>query len=101
MLPSMFSLNSANAWVKLAMEYSQMSMAAGEIIMRRSMKMSQGAMTAPEMMGMVMEKATAFATSTERAAVAAAKGGDAASVAHAALRPYRAKTTSNVRKYRR
>ena len=41
--------------------------------MRRTMRMSQGKMTGPEAMGMVMEKATAFATATERAAVAAAK----------------------------
>lgn len=48
-----------------------------------------------------VEKATAFATATEHAAVAAATGADPAKIAHAALRPYRAKTQSNVRKYRR
>ena len=78
-----------------------MSMAASEVILRRSMRMSQGAMTAPEAIGMVMEKATAFAAATERAAVAAATGADPAQIATAALRPIRAKTRSNVRKYRR
>ena len=76
-------------------------MAAGEVILRRSMRMSQGAMTAPEAVGMVMEKATAFAAATERAAVAAATGADPARIATAALKPIRAKTRSNVRKLRR
>lgn len=91
----------ANAWMKFAMDFSQMSVAASEVILRRTMRMSQGAMTGPEAMGMVLEKATAFATSAERAAVAAATGADPAKIATAALRPYRAKTRSNVRKYRR
>ena len=50
---------------------------------------------------MVMEKATAFAAASERAAVAAATGADPARIASAALRPIRAKTRSNVRKLRR
>ena len=45
-------------------------------------------MTAPEVIGMVLEKATAFATATERAAVAAATGADPARIATAALMPY-------------
>jgi hypothetical protein len=93
-------LNFANSWIKYAIAYQQMSMAAGEVIVHRSMRMSQGKMTGPEVMGMVMEKATAFATATERAAVAAATGGDAAKIATAALKPFRTKTRSNVRKYR-
>ncbi len=91
----------ARAWMKYATAYSQMSLAAGEVILRRTMRMSQGAMTAPEAMGMMMEKATAFTAAAEGAAVAAAAGGDPARIAHAALRPIRAKTRSNVRKYRR
>ena len=87
--------------MKFAIAYQQMSVAAGEVIVRRSMRMSQGKMTGPEAVGMVMEKATAFAAATERAAVAAATGGDPAKIATAALRPIRAKTRSNVRKYRR
>jgi len=101
MASRMGPMAAANAWMKFAMDYSQMTVAAGEVIMRRTMRMSQGAMTGPEALGMVMEKATAFATATERAAVAAATGADPAKIAHAALKPYRTKTRSNVRKYRR
>ncbi len=94
-------MGAASAWMKYAVAYSQMSMAAGEVIFRRSLRMSQGAMSAPEAMGMVLEKATAFATATERAAVAAAAGADPAKIATAALRPISVRTRSNVRKYRR
>ena len=101
MLTPMAPMKAANAWVRFAIDYSQMAMAASEVIMRRSMKMSRGAMTGPEVVGMVLEKATAFATATEHATVAAAAGADPARIAHAALRPYRTKTRSNARKYRR
>ena len=94
-------LSVANAWIKYAIAFQEMSMAAGEVILRRSMKMSQGRMTAPEAIGMVMEKATAFAAATELAAVAAATGADPARIASAALKPIRARTRSNARKYRR
>jgi hypothetical protein len=94
-------MRSTNSWIKFAIAYSQMAMAAGEVIMRRSMRMSQGAMSGAEAVGMVMEKATAFAAATERAAVAAATGADAAKIATAALKPIRTKTRSNVRKLRR
>ncbi|MFO1209958.1 MAG: hypothetical protein U1E40_12170 [Amaricoccus sp.] len=87
--------------MEFASSYAQMAAAAGEVIVRRSIKISRGDMTAPEAVGMVMEKATAFATATERAAVAAATGADPARIATAALRPIRAKARSNVRKYRR
>jgi hypothetical protein len=94
-------MQAASAWMKFAFSYSQMSMAAGEVIMRRSLLMSRGAMTGAEAVGMVMEKATAFAAATEGAAIAAATGADPARIAGAALKPIRAKTRSNVRKYRR
>ncbi|HRO11504.1 antifreeze protein [Amaricoccus sp.] len=94
-------LSLANAWIKYALAYQEMSMAAGEVIMRRSMRMSQGKMTGPEAVGMVMEKATAFAAASERAAVAAATGANPARIASAALKPIRTKTRSNARKYRR
>jgi hypothetical protein len=94
-------MNAASAWVRFALDFSQMAMASSEVILRRSILMSQGAMTGPEAVGMVLEKATAFATAAERAAVAAAAGGDATRIAHAALKPYRTKTRLNVRKYRR
>lgn len=91
----------AGAWMKFAVAYSQMAVASGEVIMRRSMKISRGAMTAPEAVGMVLEKATAFAKATEGAAMAVAQGSDPAKIATAALRPIHAKARSNARKYRR
>lgn len=94
-------LKAGTAWAKFALSYAQMSMAANEVILRRTMRMAQGAMTAGEAVGMVMEKATAFVAATEGAAVAAATGGDAIRIASAALRPIRAKTRSNARKLRR
>jgi hypothetical protein len=95
------NLDLASAWMRYALAYSQMSMAAAEVIFRRSLRISQGAMTGPEAVGMVLEKASAFAAATEKAAAAAARGSHPAGIATAALRPIRAKTRSNVRKLRR
>ena len=89
-----------NSWSRFALAYTQMSVAASEVILLRGIRMSQGAMTPPEAMAMVMEKATAFAAAAEKAAIAAAGGGDALRIATAALAPYGAKTRSNVRKLR-
>jgi hypothetical protein len=94
-------LKATKAWTNLVTAYGQMSMAASEVILLRTMKMAQGAMTAGEAMAMVMEKATAFAAATEGAAVAAVTGGDAVRIASAALKPIRAKTRSNARMLRR
>jgi len=93
-------LNAGAAWSRFAIAYSQMSIAASEVILRRTMKMAQGGMSAGEAVGMVMEKATAFAAATEGATMAAVTGRDALGIASAALRPIRAKTRSNVRKLR-
>lgn len=95
-----FPGDGALAWLRFARAYAEMSTAAAEVIMHRTMKMAQGSMAAPEMLGMVLEKATAFAEASEKAAVVAASGGDPARIASAALRPYSRKTRSNVRKYR-
>ena len=89
-------MKAANAWAGFGMAFVQMSVAASEVILRRTMKMAQGGMSAGEAVGMVLEKATAFAAATEGAAVAAAGGGDALRIASAALKPIRAKTRSNV-----
>lgn len=98
-----FQKNLANlaSWSRFAVAYTEMSMAAGEVIFRRSLQMSQGTMTPADAMSMVMEKATAFAASAEKATVAAAQGGDPIRIATAALQPYGLKTSSNVRKLRR
>ena len=101
MFPSLKPLHAATAWWRFARDYQQMSLAASEVILRRTIRLSQGAMSGPEAVGMVMEKATAFTAATERAAVAAATGADPARIAAAALKPIRAKARSNVRKLRR
>lgn len=90
----------ANSWMKFATAYYEMSMHAAEVITWRTLRMASGTMTPPEAIGMVMEKATAFAIASERAAVAAANGGDMMKIASAALKPYGAKTRSNARKLR-
>lgn len=69
-----FPGDGALAWLRFARAYTEMSTAAAEVIMHRTMKMAQGGMAAPEMLGMVLEKATAFAEASEKAAVAAVSG---------------------------
>lgn len=88
------------SWMKFATSYSEMSLHASEVILRRTIKMAAGTMSSPEAVAMVLEKPTAFANATERATVAAARGGDALAIANAALRPYRVKTRSNARRLR-
>jgi hypothetical protein len=95
------SMLMTNDLMRLGIHYNQMNVAAAEVIMRRVTKMAQGAMSAPEAMGMVMEKATTFTKAGERAAVAASRGANPVTIAAAALTPIRARTRSNVRKYRR
>jgi hypothetical protein len=78
-----------------------MSRQAGEVIFHRTLQMSRGAMSAPEAIGMIMEKATAFTAAGEKAAMAIVSGANPARVASAALNPIRSKTRSNARKLRR
>jgi hypothetical protein len=89
-----------DSWMKFATAYGEMSMHAAEVIAFRTMRMASGNMTHPEAIGMVLEKATAFAASAEHAAEEAAKGGDMMNIASAALKPYGAKTRSNARMLR-
>jgi hypothetical protein len=91
----------ATAWTRFAFAYGQMWLAAGEVIARRSLQITQGAMSGPEAVGMVMEKATVFVAATEQAVVAAARGADPAAIASAALKPIRAKARANARRLRR
>lgn len=95
------SMKAINDWMAFATAYTRMSLAASEVIARRTQRMAMGAMTAPEATAMVLEKGAAFAAATQRAAVEAARGGGAVRVASAALKPYGAKTRSNVRKLRK
>jgi hypothetical protein len=94
-------MNMMAEWMKVASSYNMMTLSAGEVIARRTMMMASGQMTASEAMGMVMEKATIYATATERAAKAVASGADPVRITAAALKPYSTKTRSNARKLRR
>ena len=94
-------LDATNASMRFTIAYSQMCFAAAEVMMRRTLMVSRGAMTAPEAVGMTLEKASAFTLAAEKAAVAAAGGADPLKVASAALRPIRSRTRSNARRLRR
>ncbi len=89
------------AWTQFAIAYEEMTFAAGEVILRRTLRMSKGTMTGPEAVAMVMEKSSAFAVAAERAAIATARGANPLAIATAALQPIRAKTRSNARKLRK
>ncbi len=94
-------VNAFSAYMNLASAWNEMSMAASEVIYRRSMAMAEGKMTPADAMAMIMEKSTAFAASAEKASVVAARGGDPVAIATAALGPYGVTTRANVRKLRR
>ncbi len=98
-----FGRNTAalRAWVAYGTALQGMSLAAGEVIFRRSLMLAQGSMSGPDALGMVLEKASTFVLSAEKAAVAASRGADPARIAAAALRPYGSRTKANVRKLRR
>ncbi len=90
-----------SAWFDFAVAYHEMSMAAGEVILRRSLRIARGAMTGPEAAGMVMEKVSTLAAAAERAAIATARGSNPLAIATAALQPVRSKTRANARKLRK
>ena len=89
------------AWLDFAMAYHEMSWAAGEVVLRRSLRIAQGSMTGPEAAEMVMEKASTLAAAAERAVVATARGANPLAIATAALQPIHNKTRANARKLRR
>jgi hypothetical protein len=95
------SIEATRSWMEFAIAYQAMSLAAAEVILRRSLQMATGSMSPPDAVGMILEKATVFAAAAEKAAVAAARGGDPVRVARAALGPYGTKTRANVRRLRR
>lgn len=90
-----------NAWARVNTAYTRMNLSAAEVIARRSAMMMTGAMSAPEMAKMLLEKPATFAAAAERAMTAAVRGGDAATVTAAALRPYKTKTAANARRLRK
>ncbi|TQM94704.1 MAG: hypothetical protein EA338_03440 [Roseinatronobacter sp.] len=80
--------------------YHTMTMAAGEVFLRRSMMFAHGSVSMNEAVSMVVEKATAFAESNTAASTALATGKDPVEVAHAALAPYGTRTAANIRDLR-
>ncbi len=90
----------ASDWMQLGKYVTEMNLAAAQVISRRVIQMSQGSMSAPEVMGMILEKSTAFAAAGEKAAVAAAGGSDPVGIATAAIRPLHTKARSNARRSR-
>lgn len=95
------NLTATRALFELTAAYQTMTLAAGEVIFRRTLQMATGSMSPPDAIAMIFEKSTVFALAAEKATVAAAKGGDPTLVAQAALRPYGARTKANVRRLRR
>jgi hypothetical protein len=90
-----------NAWSRVGNAVARINLSAAEVIARRTGMMLTGRMSAPEAAKMVLEKPVAFAAAAEKAMVAAARGGDAAKVTEAALRPYKTKAAANARRLRR
>jgi hypothetical protein len=88
-------------WTRFWLAYSQMSLAAAEVIARRSLQMAQGSMSRQESLRMVTEKTSALVGSTQGAARAATAGASPPRILEAALRPYRKRTSANVRRLRR
>lgn len=94
------SLDGMRSLMRFATAYQTMAIEAGEVFLRRSLLLANGSIGAPGAMGMVVEKATAFAEATGDATTALVKGADPIGVATAALEPYGARTAANVRELR-
>jgi hypothetical protein len=94
------SLDSMRSLIQYAAAYQTMATAAGEVILRRSLMMASGSMSAPAALSMVVEKATTFAEAAGEATTALMKGEDSVGVAAAALEPYGMRTAANVRELR-
>lgn len=91
----------ALAWTRNSMALWRLAADASEVVFRRSLRMTLGAMSAPEAMAMVMEKPAAFAATAEKFTLAVATGADPARIAAAAIRPVSRKVRANVRRLRR
>jgi hypothetical protein len=82
------SLQATRAMMQLATAYQTMTMAAGEIFVRRLLMIASGSMSATEAVNMVAEKTTTFAEAAAEATSALVKGDDPVGIANAALTPY-------------
>ena len=86
--------------MQFATDFQAMTIAAGEVFFRRSLMLASGSAGAPEVVGMVAEKATTFAEAAAETIAAMANGEDPVGVATAALEPYGTRTAANVRDLR-
>ena len=93
-------LEMANEWLLLFVSCSQMNAAAAEVVMRRTWRIIRCDITSAEAVEMVTEKPLALAVAFKKAGQAAVRGGDPVQVAHAALKPFKEKTLSNLSKLR-
>lgn len=93
-------LDSLKAMMQFATAYQTMTMAAAEVVYRRSLMMACGTMSPAAAVAMVVEKTTTFAEAAGGASHAVAKGEDLVRVATAALAPYGIRTAANVRELR-
>ncbi|MFT7028235.1 MAG: hypothetical protein ACJAVS_002471 [Paracoccaceae bacterium] len=88
-------------WARYTIAVAEMTAEASEIIVRRTTRMAHGRMTMSEATNMVMEKATAFSASNEKAIGAAIGGAAPLAILDAALKPYGAQTRANVKRLRK
>jgi len=100
MLSLHLPLKASRDGLELVAALHEMTSAAAEVMFRRLQLMMSGRMSAHDAVAMVLEKATAFGESSQLATNAAARGGDAFSIARAALGPYGLKTRANVERLR-
>jgi len=93
-------LEGARPLMQFATAYQTMTIAAGEVFLRRSLMLATGSAGAPEVVGMVVEKTATFGEATGEAIAALVTGKDLVAVATAALEPYGTRTAANVRDLR-
>lgn len=92
--------NALDAWTRLSEGLLRLNLSAGEVIARRTTMLMTGALSPAEAATMLLEKPGAVMASAERAIAATLRGADAATVAHAALTPYKVRAAANARRLR-
>ncbi len=90
----------ASEWLHLVVSCSQMNVAAAEVIARRTVRLLQCKMTLAEAVEIVAEKPLVVAISWKESAIATVRGGDPVQIAHAAIKPIKARTLSNLKALR-
>ncbi|WP_116132176.1 antifreeze protein [Tropicimonas sp. IMCC34043] len=94
-------LAASQGWFKAALSYQRMMIAANEVILRRTLQMATGTMSAAEATRMLAEKPEAFAKGVQQAGLAALRGQSGPRIAAAAINPVRRKAQSNAARLRR